>query len=124
MYLTITRLDICFAMQQVSQFMASPRHLHMATVKRIIRYIKGTSIHDLLFSIGAKLQHSAYSDVDYASCVDTRRSTTRWCMFLGHALISWKSKKQACVSKSTAESEYQTMSVACGEILRLHGFIV
>ena len=71
MYLTIICPDISFVVQQVSQFMASPRHLHITAVKRIICYIKGTSMHGLLFPIGAKLQLSAYSDVDYASYTST-----------------------------------------------------
>uniref|UniRef100_A0A2N9I820 Integrase catalytic domain-containing protein n=1 Tax=Fagus sylvatica TaxID=28930 RepID=A0A2N9I820_FAGSY len=88
-YLTITRPDISYAVQQVSQFMASPRHLHMARRR----------------------------------CSDTRHSTTGWCMFLGPALISWKSKKQDRVSKSSTESEYRAMSQACAEILWLRGLL-
>ncbi|XP_050915416.1 uncharacterized mitochondrial protein AtMg00810-like [Lathyrus oleraceus] len=122
-YLTITRPDISFAVQQVSQFMHSPRHLHLAAVRRIIRYLKGTSHRRLFFSVGISLQLSAYSDADWAGCHDTRRSVTGWCMFLGSSLISWKSKKQARVSKSSTESEYRAMSAACSEILWLRGLL-
>ncbi|XP_050902156.1 uncharacterized mitochondrial protein AtMg00810-like [Lathyrus oleraceus] len=87
-YLTITRLDISFVVQQVSQFMHSPRHLHLVVVRRIIRYLKGTSHRRLFFSVGISLQLSAYSDADWAGCPDTRRSVTGWCMFLGSSLIS------------------------------------
>jgi len=55
--------------------------------------------------------------------VDTRHSVTGWCMFLGNAFISWKSKKQYIVSKSSTESEYHTMSSACSEITWFHGLL-
>ena len=93
LYLTNTRPDISYAVQQVRQFMASPRHLHMVVVRRIIRYVHGTIRNGLCYPTGASLDLIAYSDANYAGCSDTRRSTTSWCMFLGLALISWKSKK-------------------------------
>ncbi|PNX67762.1 hypothetical protein L195_g055800, partial [Trifolium pratense] len=60
---------------------------------------------------------------EWAGCSDTRRSVTGWCMFLGPALISWKSKKQSRVSKSSTESEYRAMSTACSEIIWLRGLL-
>nr|XP_027187015.1 uncharacterized protein LOC113784927 [Cicer arietinum] len=116
-YLTITRPNISFAVQQVSQFMHSPRHLHLAVVRRIIRYLKGASHRGLFFSTGTPPTLIAYSDADWAGCPDTQRSVTGWCMFLGSSLISWKSKKQSRVSKSSIESEYRSMSTACFEII-------
>jgi len=70
----------------------------------------------LFFSLGSSLQLEAYSDANWAGYPNTRRSISGWCMFLGSSLISWKSKKQACVSKSSIESEYRAMSSACSEI--------
>jgi len=116
-YVITTRLDISYAVHQVSQFMSSPRHLHFAAVHRIIRYLKGSSTCGLFFPKASSLQLMAYSDVDWAICSDTRRSTTGWCMFLGDALISWKCKKQDRVSKSSTEAEYRSMSVACAEVV-------
>jgi hypothetical protein len=122
-YLTITRLDISFAVQQVSQFMQTPRHLHLAAVRRIIRYLRGSLGRGLFFPTNSPLRLVAYSDADWAGCPDTRRSVTGWCMFLGDSLISWKSKKQARVSKSSTESEYRAMSTACSEIIWLRGLL-
>ena len=75
-YLTITRPDISFAIQQVSQFMQTPRHLHLAAVCRIIRYLWGSSSCGLFFPTGSSLHLVAYSDVDWAGCPNTRQSVT------------------------------------------------
>nr|CAD1839503.1 unnamed protein product [Ananas comosus var. bracteatus] len=120
-YLTITRPDIYFAVQQVSQFMHSPRHLHLAAVRRIIRYLRGSPCRGLFFPVGSPMNLVAFSDADWAACPNTRRSVTGWCTFLGNSLVSWKSKKQDRVSKSSTESEYRAMSAACSEITWLRG---
>ncbi|CAJ2645987.1 unnamed protein product [Trifolium pratense] len=95
----------------------------LVAVRRIIRYLKGTSHRGLFFPTGITPKLSAYSDADWAGCPDTRRSVTGWCMFLGSSLISWKSKKQARVSKSSTESEYHAMSAACSKIIWLRGLL-
>ncbi|RWR76143.1 retrovirus-related Pol polyprotein from transposon TNT 1-94 isoform X1 [Cinnamomum micranthum f. kanehirae] len=84
-YLTITRPDISYAVNLVSQFMTSPRHLHLTAVKRIIRYLLGTVTRGLYFSKDNPLQLTAYADADWADCQDTCRSTTGWCVYLGNA---------------------------------------
>ena len=122
-YLTITRPDISYAVHIVSKFMQSPRHLHLAAVRRIIRYLIGSSTRGLFFPTKSALHLTAYSDADWAGCPDTRKSTTGWCIFLGDALISWKCKKQECVSKSSTEAEYRAMSAACSEIVWLRGLL-
>jgi hypothetical protein len=103
--------------------MQCPRHFHLSAVKRIIRYILGTSNRGLFFPTGSSLKLQAYSDADWAGCPDTRKSITGWCMFLGDALISWKCKKQNRVSKSSTEAEYRAMSAACSEIIWLRGLL-
>ena len=87
-YLTTTRPDISYVVHQVSQFMSSPRHIHLAAVRRIIRYLRGSPTRGLFFPTDTSLQLVAFSDANWAGCLDTRRSTTEWCMFLGDALIS------------------------------------
>ncbi|XXG61103.1 hypothetical protein AAC387_Pa04g2840 [Persea americana] len=122
-YLTITRPDISYAVNLMSQFMTAPRHLHLAAVRRIIRYLIRTPSRGLFFPSNNPLTLKAYSDADWAGCPDTRRSTTGWCMFLGDSLISWKYKKHDKVSKSSTEAEYRAMSAACSEILWLRGLL-
>ena len=75
-YLAITRPDISFAVQQVSQFMQNPRHLHLVVVHRIIRYLRGTPCRGLFFPADSSFHLLAYSDADWAGCPDTRRSVT------------------------------------------------
>jgi len=118
-YLTITRPDIFFVVQQVRRFLQTPRHLHLAVVRRIIQYLRESPDHGLFFPTGSPLHLVADSDADWAGYPNTRWSVTGWCMFLGNSLISWKSKKQAHISKSFIESEYQGMSTACSEIVWL-----
>ncbi|WMV33539.1 hypothetical protein MTR67_026924 [Solanum verrucosum] len=103
--------------------MHAPRHLHLVVVRRIIRYLLGTSTSGLFFPSGSEIQLNAFSNSDWAGCPDTRRSITSCCMFLGDSLISWKSKKQDRVLKSSTESKYRAMSTACSEIVWLRGLL-
>ena len=80
-YLTTTRPDISYVVHQVSQFMSSPWHLHLAAVRHIIRYLRGSPTRGLFFPTDISLQLVAYSDADWARCPDTRQSTVGWCMF-------------------------------------------
>lgn len=89
-YLTITRPNISYAINLISQFMNAPRHLHLAVEKRIIIYLLGTSTQSLFFRKGNHLILIAYFDADQAVCLDNCHSTIGWCMYLGDALISWK----------------------------------
>ena len=97
--------------------MQAPCQTHLEDVRRLLRYLKGTSGCSLYFPSRSSLQFEGFSDADGAGCADARRSVMGWCMFLRNALISWKSKKQARVSKSSTEFEYQAMSFSCSEIV-------
>jgi hypothetical protein len=85
--------------------MQAPCQTHLAAVCCLLRYLKGTFGRSLFFLSGNSLKFEGFSDADWVGCVDTHRFVTSWCMFLGDALVSWKSKKQAHVSKSSIESE-------------------
>ncbi|KAH9673545.1 retrovirus-related pol polyprotein from transposon RE1 [Citrus sinensis] len=108
-YLTITRPDISFAVNQVCQYMHHPTIAHWCAVKRILRYLKGTTTHGLLYSSGS-MELQAFSDADYAGYPDDRVSTGGSCIFIGLNLISWSSKKQKGVSRSSTEAEYRQLA--------------
>ncbi|XP_026396033.1 uncharacterized protein LOC113290664 [Papaver somniferum] len=115
-YLTITKPDICFGVNYVSQFMHSPSDIHLQLVKKILRYLKGTIGLGITLKKDS-LQHlKAYTDSDWVGYPDTRRSTSGYAVFLGNNLVSWSTKKKTIVSKFSAEAEYKCMSVAFGEL--------
>ncbi|TYK00711.1 putative mitochondrial protein [Cucumis melo var. makuwa] len=118
-YLTVTRPDIAYAVHIVSQFMAAPRTIHFTVVLRILRYVKGTLGHGLQFSSQSSLVLSGYSNADWAGDPTDRHSTTGYCFYLGDSLISWRSKKQSVVSRSSTESEYRALADATAELLWL-----
>jgi Reverse transcriptase (RNA-dependent DNA polymerase) len=115
-YATVTRPDLTFAVNKASQFMCEPTDHHWHMVKRILRYIKGTIHHGLSFQPASQLALHAYSDADWAGCPDDRRSTTGFAVYFGPNLISWSSKKQPTVSRSSTEAEYRSMTVTASEL--------
>ncbi|BBG97514.1 wall-associated kinase 2 [Prunus dulcis] len=89
---------------------------HFETVRRLLHYLKGAPGQGLLFPSHGPLHLIAYCDADWARCPFTRRSVTGYCIFLGKSLISWKSKKQVTVSRSSAEAEYRSMAATTCEL--------
>ncbi|XP_047323293.1 uncharacterized mitochondrial protein AtMg00810-like [Impatiens glandulifera] len=92
-YLTFTRPDISYVVQQVCLFMHAPQVAHMNALKRIIRYIQGTADYGLQLYKSSITSLISYTDADWDGCPDTRRSTSGYCVFLGDNLISWSSKR-------------------------------
>ncbi|KAJ9556343.1 hypothetical protein OSB04_010957 [Centaurea solstitialis] len=129
MYLTASRPDIMFATCVCARYQAKPKESHLAAVKRIFRYLKGTPYYGLWYPKGLGFELQAYSDADYGGCNMDRKSTSGHIQLLGNKLVSWASKKQQCVSTSTAESEYVAAASCCSQVLwmqtqlRDYGFV-
>jgi hypothetical protein len=122
-YLTLTRPELAYAVQQACLHMHEPRDVHWTIVKRILQYVRGTTGHGVLLRASASTALTAYTDADWAGCPDTRRSTSGFCVFLGDALVSWSSKRQAVVSRSSAEAEYPGVANASAECCWLRNLL-
>jgi hypothetical protein len=118
-YLSHTRPDIAFAVSVVSQFMHDPKTQHMNAVLRIIRYLKGCPGRGLLYRPHGNLKVECYTDADWAGSLEDRKSTSGYCSFVGGNLVTWRSKKQSVVARSTAEAEFRAMAHGICEILWL-----
>jgi hypothetical protein len=118
-YLTVTRLDITHVVHLVSQFLAASHSTHYVAVIHILRYIKGTMFHGLHFSAHSTLDLCAYSDAAWARDPTDRRFITGFCFFLGDFLISWRSKKQHIMSRSSTEADYHALVDTTFELLAL-----
>ncbi|GKE49503.1 retrovirus-related pol polyprotein from transposon TNT 1-94 [Tanacetum coccineum] len=116
LYLTITRPDLSFTAQALSQYSHSPRSTHYDALIRVLRYIKLCPGQGLFFPINNPLKLTTYCDSDWASCATTIRSVSGYAIFLGHSLISWQSKKQIVVSRSSTEAEYRALADSTCEI--------
>ena len=88
-YLTLTRPDISFSVNKVCQFLHAPTMIHWAAVKRLLRYLKHTMKLGLQISKSSSLLVSGFSDADWAGCLDDRRSTGAFAVYLGPNLVSW-----------------------------------
>ncbi|KAL6278328.1 hypothetical protein ACE6H2_021929 [Prunus campanulata] len=122
-YLTITRPDITYAVSIVSQFMHSPTMLHLNVVKRILRYLKGSVGCGILMRKNDNAQILGYTDADWAGNFLDRKSTTGYCTFVGGNLVTWKSKKQPVIARSSAEAEYRAMASTACELIWLKGLL-
>ncbi|XP_021766583.1 uncharacterized protein LOC110731040 [Chenopodium quinoa] len=123
-YLTFTRPDITYAVQQVCLFMHDPRQAHYDALKCILRYIQGTIDHGLHLYPLSPTNLITYTDANLGGCPDTRRLTSGYCCFLGDNLISWSSKRQPTLSKSSAEAEYRGVANVVAEACWLRNLIL
>ena len=103
-YLTNTRPDIAFSVHNLSQCVSAPTSNHNQVAFRILRYLKGNPGSGIFLSNNSSMHLKAYSDSDWATCPDSRKFVTDFSLFLGESLISWKSKKQQNISKSSSEA--------------------
>ncbi|KAH9684435.1 retrovirus-related pol polyprotein from transposon RE2 [Citrus sinensis] len=122
-YLSLTRPDISFAVNKMAQFMHQPTDEHWVLVKRILRYLCGTLDKGLLLHRESPLSlHGfsdalhAFSDADWAGNKDDYSSTSAYLVYLGRNLISWSSKKQQTVARSSTEAEYRSVAATAAEL--------
>ncbi|WZY99772.1 hypothetical protein YC2023_072101 [Brassica napus] len=122
-YLTITRPDICFAVNQVSQHMQVPKEHHWRMVERILMYLNGSPDQGVWMGCNGSTEVVGYCDADWAGDRADRRSTTGYCTFIGGNMVTWKSKKQKVVSCSSAEAEYRAMLKLTNELVWIKGIL-
>jgi hypothetical protein len=115
----ISRPDISAAVAALSQFMAKPSKDHWIGVKRVLRYLKGTLDYGLKYSADENPTLVGYSDSDWAGDINTRRSTSGYVFQVANSTVSWSSKRQRTVAKSSTEAEYIALSLAAQEAIWL-----
>lgn len=115
-YLQFTRLDIAFAVNRLSQFMHHPTEEHWQAAKRILRYLAGTTTHGVYFAADNKPLLHGFSDADWAGDTDDYISTNAYIIYSGKTPVSWSSKKQTGVARSSTEAEYRSIANAAAEI--------
>nr|GFA99063.1 uncharacterized mitochondrial protein AtMg00810-like [Tanacetum cinerariifolium] len=117
MYLTSSRPDIVQAVCFYARYQSRPTEKHLKEIKRIFRYIRGTINMGLLYLKGSSFGLTAFSDADYAGCIDTRKSTSGGIQFLGDKLVGRMSKKKDCTTTSSAEAKYVALSASCSQVM-------
>ncbi|XP_058219670.1 uncharacterized mitochondrial protein AtMg00810-like [Rhododendron vialii] len=122
-YLTITRPDLAFAVNQAYQHMHFPTVGDFAAVKRLLRYLKGTIDHGLIYQPSSFELH-AFSDSDWGGDCSALKSSSSYCVYLGDNLISWSAKKQTTVSRSSTGAEYRSLAHTAAELSWLQCFFV
>ncbi|XP_068476786.1 uncharacterized mitochondrial protein AtMg00810-like [Phaseolus vulgaris] len=122
-YVLITRPELTFSVNKVSQFMHSPQEHHWKAVKRILRYLNGTLDHGLLIKHNTNNTIQGFCDSDWASDIDDKKSTTGYCVYFGSNLVSWSSHKQRAVSRSSTEAEYRGIAAVLADIIWIQSLL-
>ncbi|GKD67339.1 ribonuclease H-like domain-containing protein, partial [Tanacetum coccineum] len=122
-YLTFTRPDLSYAVQQICLYMHDPREPHLAALKRILRYVQGTLDLGLRLYASSTTSLVGYTDADWAGCPSTCRSTSGYCVFLSDNLLSWSAKRQHTLSRSSSEAEYRGVANVVAETAWLRNLL-
>jgi hypothetical protein len=117
LYITTSRPDIMQVVGMEGRYQSAPKQSHLAVVKRIFKYLKGTMNFGLLYPRNQNFQLTTYSYVDWENCLDDRKRTSGGAFFLGDSLVAWLSKKQGSISLSTTKEEYIVATTCCTQIL-------
>ncbi|XP_019198186.1 PREDICTED: uncharacterized protein LOC109192013 [Ipomoea nil] len=115
-YLTITQPYLSYSVNRLCQFMHSPTDEHWGLLKRVLRYVKGTLEYGLRITTSVSSDIHAYSDSDWTGCPVDRKSTSGYAVFFGKNLVSWVSRKQRTVARSSTEAEYKGLADVCVEV--------
>lgn len=113
---THTRPDLSYNVQCLSHYLQHPRVPHFQALMHTLRYVGSTAGQGIILKASGQLSLKAYSDSDWGACPDSRRSITGYVMLVDNSPVSWKSKKQGTVSRSSSEVEYRAISTAASEI--------
>jgi hypothetical protein len=113
------RPDLAFAASTLSRYIKDPRDNHVAAAKHVLRYIKGTLDHGLVYMKSDVFKIVGFSDSDWAGDKYDRKSITGYVFMLAGAAITWKSKKQPTVALSSTEAEYMALGDTVKELLWL-----
>ncbi|GAA0165079.1 transmembrane signal receptor [Lithospermum erythrorhizon] len=122
-YLLFTRPDLSFGVHVLSQFLHEPRQDHGTAALIVVKYFKRSPGQGILLKIDGDLRLTGWCNFDWANCPLTRRSVSGWIVFLGDSPISWKTKKQAIVFRSSAETKYRSMLAVTCELKWLKGLL-
>ena len=117
---TKTRPDIAYAVNSVARFSSQPTKQHWVAIKRIFRYLKGTTRLGLLYKKDDSKSVIGFSDADWGGDIEDSKSTSGYCFEVGGTIVSWRSNKQSCVALSTAEAEYIALSSTAQEAIWLN----
>ena len=117
LYLNLSRPNIIFIVHKLSQFLAKPRLPHLQAIHHLLRYLKNSPGPGLFFSSSSSIQLDAFSNADWCSCLETRKSITDFCVFIVDSIISWKVKKQNTVFRSFAKIEYRALAFVISELI-------
>ncbi|KAH9696545.1 retrovirus-related pol polyprotein from transposon RE2 [Citrus sinensis] len=115
-YLILTRPEIAFAVNKLSQYISAPTLQHLMACKRVLKYLQSTQDYGLKFIREGSMQLTGFTDADWVCDLDDRKSIGSYCIYLGNNLISWSSKKQYVVTRSSAESEYRALAATSAEL--------
>ncbi|KAK1438803.1 hypothetical protein QVD17_04614 [Tagetes erecta] len=119
LYLTHSRPDLAYSVSLVSRFMQSPSKIHMGAARRILKYVASTTKFGIWYKKNQGIELMGYSDSDWASCLDDRKSLSAYVFTLGTGMVSWRSKKQPTVALSSTEAEYISATGATCQALWL-----